>query len=106
MFAAGNGGAESDSCNLDGYINNLYTIGIASVEKTGMPPFYSETCAAHLISAYGGFAITTTKDENCTGSFSGTSASAPIVAAVIALALEANPTLTWRDIKHLLVNFS
>ena len=33
----------------------------------------------------------------------GTSAAAPEAAGVIALALEANPSLTWRDIQHLLV---
>ena len=33
----------------------------------------------------------------------GTSAAAPEAAGVIALALEANPSLTWRDVQHLLV---
>merc|ERR550519_287104 len=40
---------------------------------------------------------------NCTMKHSGTSAAAPEAAGVIALALEANPSLTWRDIQHLLV---
>ena len=35
--------------------------------------------------------------------YKGTSAAAPEAAGVIALALEANPSLTWRDIQHLLV---
>ena len=38
-----------------------------------------------------------------TTTFLGTSAAAPEAAGVIALALEANPSLTWRDIQHLLV---
>ena len=38
--------------------------------------------------------------------FSGTSASAPLAAAIIALALEANPKLSWRDLQHLLVQTS
>ncbi|MDA7697486.1 S8 family serine peptidase, partial [Gammaproteobacteria bacterium] len=38
--------------------------------------------------------------------FNGTSAAAPTVSGVIALMLEANSDLTWRDVKHLLVTTS
>lgn len=37
-----------------------------------------------------------------TNTFNGTSAAAPIVSGVVALMLEAKPTLTWRDVKHIL----
>ncbi|XP_030604422.1 neuroendocrine convertase 2 isoform X2 [Archocentrus centrarchus] len=40
---------------------------------------------------------------NCTLRHSGTSAAAPEAAGVFALALEANPNLTWRDMQHLSV---
>ncbi|MGH0145279.1 UNVERIFIED_CONTAM: hypothetical protein FKN15_014255, partial [Acipenser sinensis] len=40
---------------------------------------------------------------NCTLRHSGTSAAAPEAAGVFALALEANPNLTWRDMQHLAV---
>lgn len=33
----------------------------------------------------------------------GTSASAPLAAGICALALEANPNLTWRDMQHIVV---
>ena len=36
--------------------------------------------------------------------FGGTSAAAPLVSGVIALMLEANPTLITRDVQHILVN--
>jgi len=39
----------------------------------------------------------------CTRSHSGTSAAAPEAAGVFALALEANPNLSWRDLQHLTV---
>lgn len=39
----------------------------------------------------------------CTLSHTGTSASAPIGAAICALALEANPNLTWRDMQHIVI---
>ena len=42
----------------------------------------------------------------CTKSHTGTSASAPIAAGIIALLLEANPKLGWRDVQHLLVHTS
>ena len=34
----------------------------------------------------------------------GTSASAPMAAAIIALTLEAEPDLTWRDVQHIMVS--
>jgi subtilisin family serine protease len=43
---------------------------------------------------------------NYTSAFNGTSSAAPVVAGGIALILEANPDLTWRDVKHLLATTS
>lgn len=37
-----------------------------------------------------------------TSKFNGTSAAAPVASGVVALMLEANPNLTWRDVKHIL----
>lgn len=42
-------------------------------------------------------------DHICTVEHTGTSASAPLAAGIAALALEANPNLTWRDLQHLVV---
>ena len=42
-------------------------------------------------------------DTDYTSRFNGTSASAPIVSGVIALMLEANPNLSWRDVQEILV---
>lgn len=39
---------------------------------------------------------------NYTNNFSGTSASTPVVSGVVALMLEANPTLGWRDVRLIL----
>jgi subtilisin family serine protease len=41
-------------------------------------------------------------DCNYNSHFNGTSAAAPTVSGVVALMLEANPNLTWRDVKHIL----
>lgn len=42
-------------------------------------------------------------DHICTVEHTGTSASAPLAAGICALALEANPDLTWRDMQYLVV---
>jgi proprotein convertase subtilisin/kexin type 5 len=42
-------------------------------------------------------------DRICTVEHTGTSASAPLAAGIVALALEANPSLTWRDMQYLVV---
>jgi subtilisin family serine protease len=58
-----------------------------------------------------GHAITTTdlrgargtNLDDCTASFGGTSAAAPLVAGVTALVLEVNPALTWRDVQAVFI---
>ncbi|XP_069818550.1 proprotein convertase subtilisin/kexin type 4 isoform X2 [Dendropsophus ebraccatus] len=50
--------------------------------------------------------ITTDIRYRCTEHHTGTSASAPLAAGIIALALEANPALTWRDVQHIVVRAS
>ena len=54
------------------------------------------------------FSEQTTLNSNCnyTSHFNGTSSAAPTVAGVIALMLDANPNLTWRDVKHILATTS
>jgi subtilisin family serine protease len=42
-------------------------------------------------------------DTAYTSRFNGTSASAPMVSGVIALMLEANPNLSWRDVQEILI---
>ena len=43
-------------------------------------------------------------DGDYTSQFGGTSASAPATTGAIALLLETNPDLTWRDVKHILAS--
>ena len=46
------------------------------------------------------------EQENFTNSFGGISPAAPMVSGVTALILEANSSLTWRDVKHIFVETS
>uniref|UniRef100_A0A915PEJ1 P/Homo B domain-containing protein n=1 Tax=Setaria digitata TaxID=48799 RepID=A0A915PEJ1_9BILA len=109
VWASGNGGMKDDDCDCDGYMDSIYTLSVSSVTEDGTSPWYAEKCAATLTSTFSNGdhkmqMITTTDIENkCTATFAGTSASAPMAAAIIALGLDANPSLTWRDVQHIIV---
>lgn len=109
VWASGNGGHKEDNCNCDGYANSIYTLTVSSCDEFGESPWYSELCAATLTTAPSSGThglrkiVTTDLYDGCTNYHTGTSASAPIVAGVVALALEANNNLTWRDVQHLVV---
>eukprot|EP00035_Acanthoeca_spectabilis_P039728 m.64503 g.64503 ORF g.64503 m.64503 type:complete len:769 (-) comp9723_c0_seq2:4150-6456(-) len=99
VWAAGNGGY-NDNCGCDGYVNSVYTIAVNAVNRDGGKPGYTERCAGVFISVTPGV-ITTDLFGRCTQTFSGTSAAAPIAAGAIAIVLQANPCLTWRDVQHI-----
>ncbi|KAF5381118.1 hypothetical protein D9615_004127 [Tricholomella constricta] len=108
VFASGNGAANGDQCNFDGYTNSIYSVTVSAVDYKGLHPYYSEPCAANMIVAYssgsGKQIVTTDKGKNeCTQAHGGTSAAAPNAVGVFALALEARPDLTWRDVQYLCV---
>ncbi|KAF7239569.1 Furin [Varanus komodoensis] len=112
VWASGNGGRDHDSCNCDGYTNSIYTLSISSTTQYGNVPWYSEACSSTLATTYSSGSqnekqiVTTDLRQKCTDSHTGTSASAPLAAGIIALALEANKNLTWRDMQHLVVRSS
>ena len=108
-WAAGNGLGSNDNVNYDGYANNRHVIAVGAIDNTGVQAGYSEPGAAMLVTAYssgGSRGITTTSgpsDGSYTNSFGGTSSATPLVSGVIALMLDANPNLTARDVRHVLV---
>nr|XP_019934094.1 PREDICTED: furin-like [Paralichthys olivaceus] len=95
VWASGNGGREQDSCNCDGYTNSIYTLSISSTTQSGNVPWYSEPCSSTLASTFSSGnpgekqIVTTDLRQKCTDSHTGTSASAPLAAGIIALTLEA-----------------
>ena len=115
VWAAGNGRANNDNINYDGYASSRYTIAVGAVDHHGKQTRYSEPGAPMLITAPSsgaGVGVTTTdrlspdgynSSGPCTPLFGGTSSSAPLVSGIIALMLEANPELTWRDVQHILI---
>ena len=101
VWASGNGGKFSDNCNCDGYTTSIYTLSVSSASEQGTTPWYSEACSSSLATTFssGSKSKTTTERKvvttdlhgECTDQHTGTSASSPMAAGIIALALEANP---------------
>lgn len=110
VWASGDGGPDDD-CNCDGYAASMWTISINSATNDGQTAGYDESCSSTLASTFSngksGYqdagVATTDLYGQCTTRHSGTSAAAPEAAGVYALALEANPELSWRDVQHLTV---
>nr|XP_046256264.1 proprotein convertase subtilisin/kexin type 4-like [Scatophagus argus] len=112
VWAAGNGGMQRDHCGADGYVNSIYNIAIGAVSHTGKPAYFGEPCpgvmAVTLTGADVGGSLplvtvtVTTIGDGCVTHFPGTSSAAPIAAGILALVLEVNPKLTWRDVQHLI----
>jgi proprotein convertase subtilisin/kexin type 2 len=125
LFPSGNGadGRYVDDSNFDGQANSRFVFAIGAVGDDGKRAGYSEAGANVLVSApagdRGGHYVFTTdvtgaagynsgrtagepSDPNYTQTFQGTSASTPLVAGVVALVLQTNPELTWRDVRRVL----
>ena len=133
-WAAGNGGALKqrstviDYANLDEYANywgviavgghdifgnktstseagaNLWVTGPVAWESS---PDWWATRIPNLIAGYPRDTVTTTDGGYAyMSNFGGTSAAAPMAAGVIALMRQANPALTWRDVKLILAETS
>lgn len=128
VFAAGNGDLDNENVNYNGYANSIYTIAVGALDNRGGKADYSNRGAALVVSAPSGgeiglgglsHATTTTDtvglagfndgtggdlaDADYTEAFNGTSSAAPVVSGVIALMLEANPNLGWRDVQEILM---
>ena len=134
IWAAGNGGRPTqrstvtDHANLDEYANYWGVTAVGEHDIFGNKTESSEAGAViwvtapgvwetapdwwaarvpNLVPGYPRAAVTTTDGGYAYRSnFSGTSAAAPMAAGVIALMREANPALTWRDVKLILAETS
>lgn len=120
--SAGNGRVDYVSANDDGYVNNPLIVAVGATRNDGLYATYSNPGACILVTAPSGDNPThpgvlttdllgtaglnftnTTSDFNNYAYFSGTSASAPIVSGIVALLLEANPDLSYRDVQQILI---
>ncbi len=109
VFAGGNDHLEGQDSNLDEYANHYGVTAVCAVNYNDVRTAYSErganlwVCAPSGDRTRGMPGIATARNgDRYTDSFSGTSASAPIVSGVAALVRAANSDLTWRDVKLIL----
>ncbi len=113
IWAAGNGRSIGSNVNYDGWAAHRYTIAVGSVGDHGKLSNYSEPGAPMLVVAHSNgdtSGIRTTDLQGSAGAdpgdcridFGGTSSAAPLVAVIVALMLETNPRLTWRDVQQIL----
>ena len=109
VFAAGNDRTSGDDVNYHNFQNSKYVIAVAAVDSSGAISYFSDPGAAVLVAAPGSSITTTDRvgsaGYNTSGDFttlSGTSFSTPVVSGVVALMLEANPGLGYRDVQEIL----
>ena len=116
VFAAGNDRQyiansitqDGDNTNYHSLTNNRFTITTAASTQDGHITSFSTPGASILVTAPGEWIATTTLndgDGNLANDFafvSGTSFAAPIVSGVVAMMLEANPHLGYRDVQEIL----
>lgn len=120
VFAAGNERQDGISANYFNTTNSRHTIAVAALDSNGRVASFSNRGANLLVSAFGTHSIVTTDltgntgynsstllnpeltDTNYTSRFGGTSSATPMVSAVVALMLEANPRLGYRDVQEIL----
>lgn len=121
LFAAGNDRALDFNTNYDPTDNSPYSIVVAASKANGQITNYSTPGASVLVTAPGSDprSIVTTDRQGVEGYntlagtagnytntaqsyFNGTSAATPIAAGVVALMLQANPNLGYRDVQEIL----
>ena len=110
VFSAGNSAGYGDNTNYHNFQNAREVLTVAATNQDGSVAGFSTPGANVLVGAYGVGLLTTDRHQAGWGyepgsnytSFSGTSAAAPVVSGVVALMLEANAQLGYRDVQEIL----
>ena len=110
VFSAGNSASSGDNTNYHNFQNAREVISVGAAEADGSAANFSTPGANVLVGTYGVGLLTTDRHQKGWGynptsdytNFSGTSAAAPVVSGVVALMLEANSKLGYRDVQEIL----
>ena len=112
VWASGNTFEAGEDTNFQGYLNTRFTISVGAVNAQGVHAVYSTSGAALFVVAPGGGLdsddshVGANVGGGCHKIGIGTSFACPVVSGVIALMLEANPELSWRDVQGILATTS
>lgn len=116
LFAGGNERADRLDPNYSNLTNHHATITVAATDRSGKVASYSSRGASVLVAAPAA-KVTTDRpgadgyndgsggdfaDPDHTRTFGGTSAATPVASGVVALMLETEPRLGYRDVKEIL----
>ncbi|MFD0893904.1 S8 family serine peptidase [Luteolibacter ambystomatis] len=122
-WAGGNGRTADDNSNYDGYANSIHVIAIGAFDSQAHVSYYSEpgtnlVCVAPSSGTSPALGITTVDRSGTAGyntsssngdyttTFGGTSSATPTAAGIVALMLQRNPNLGWRDVREILIRSS
>ncbi len=103
VFAGGNERASGADLGLQGIADDPRVIAVAGVERGGAVAPFSTPGAGLLVAATATGVLTTAPGGQVALS-AGTSYAAPEVSGVVALMLQANPGLGWRDVQEILAD--
>eukprot|EP00112_Aurelia_sp_Birch-Aquarium-sp1_P002144 Seg1232.14 transcript_id=Seg1232.14/GoldUCD/mRNA.D3Y31 product=Furin protein_id=Seg1232.14/GoldUCD/D3Y31 len=117
VFANGNGGQLNGSCSYDEYMSSIYTLAISvvtgenkmsrqNVQCTGVSAVtYARDGAVGIANPHN-LMPTCGNNNVCIKTSSSSSAAAAVASGILALVLQANPNLGWRDVQHLIARSS
>ena len=104
--ASGNGRDRGDFCTYDGYMENEYILAIGAISYLGSVTSYSEGCWSLFgvmpSGSFGKSIVTCLITGDCSKVFSGTSATAPEYAGVVAIVMHIVNNYYAYDIKNIL----
>ncbi len=103
VFAGGNDRAIGDDLGLHAIADDPRVIAVAGLDAGGAVSAFS-TRGAGLLVAAAATDVTTTAPGGGAVQVSGTSYAAPEVSGIVAMMLEANPGLGWRDVQEILAD--
>ncbi len=113
VFSAGNNALNEGRTDYRGSKASRFTIAVGSINQNGERSDFSNPGSSLFLVAPGGDVTSTATNTNWNPSVGfveiqevdsddGTSYAAPLVSGTVALILEANPDLGWRDVQHIL----